>query len=38
MSNFDPSSFEIPDDFYKFVEDFNTPEELIMSGTVSHRF
>ena len=28
----DFGSMEIPPDFLNFVEDFNTPEELVMSG------
>jgi len=32
------SNFEIPDDFFQFVEDFNTPEEYIMSGHVDNNF
>ena len=28
----DFASMEIPADFLNFVEDFNTPEELVMSG------
>ena len=34
----DFASMEIPADFLNFVEDFNTPEELVMSGHFELKF